>query len=107
MPILRDLRPLSALSLAVADGRIFLPFAAPVPPRHREASRRATARHRHRPHGRPGKLSTRIERVRFETMTLWQRMTFENRPPTSSARTSSTATCGTIRSSRGATRAAS
>ena len=79
MTIFRKLsgRPLGAGTLAIATAAAFI--APPVAAAHREpaaASALDTAI------ARMGGRETlaRIERVRFETMTLWQRMTFETRP---------------------------
>ena len=73
------LRPLGAARFAFIAAGAFLPF--PPSSIHRAASAAAAA-----PVdtaiARMGGEETlrRIERVRFETMTLWQRLTFEQRP---------------------------
>jgi len=77
MSIFRKLRPLSAGALAIATASAF--FAPPVTTAHR---RSAAAAPLDTAIARMGGQATlaRIERVRFETMTLWQRLTFETRP---------------------------
>src|SRR4051812_17154425 len=79
MSIFRKLRPRrpSAGALAIATAAAF--FAPPVTAAHREPAAAAALDTAIARMGGQETL-TRIERVRFETMTLWQRMTFETRP---------------------------
>lgn len=79
MSIVRKLRParLSAGTLAIATAAAFI--APPVTAAHREPSAAAALDTAIARMGGQETLA-RIERVRFEMMTLWQRMTFETRP---------------------------
>jgi len=77
MSIPQFLRSAGAVTSLVAAGAFFPPFAAPFP-RHAKAAPAALDTAIARMGGR--ETLERIERVRFEMMTLWQRMTFENRP---------------------------
>ena len=79
MSIIRKLHrpPLSAGTLAIATAAAFI-----VPPEtaaHREPAAAAALDTAIARMGGQENL-TRIERVRFEMMTLWQRMTFDTRP---------------------------
>jgi hypothetical protein len=79
MSIFRKLRPapLSTGTLAIAAAAAFI--APPVTAAHREAAPAAALDTAIARMGGQETLA-RIERVRFETMTLWQRMTFDERP---------------------------
>jgi hypothetical protein len=79
MSIIRKLHrpPLSAGTLAIATAAAF--FAPPRTAAHRAPAAAAALDTAIARMGGRETLS-RIERVRFETMTLWQRMTFETRP---------------------------
>jgi hypothetical protein len=77
MSVLRILRPLGALTSIIAAGAFFPPPATPLP-RYAKAAPAALDTAIARMGGK--ETLERIERVRFEMMTLWQRMTFENRP---------------------------
>jgi len=79
MLIFRKLRaaPLSTGTLAIAAAAAFI--APPVAAAHREAAPAAALDTAIARMGGKETLA-RIERVRFETMTLWQRMTFDDRP---------------------------
>jgi len=77
MSIPRVLRQSSALTSLIAAGAFFPPFAAPSP-RHAKAAPAALDTAIARMGGK--ETLERIERVRFEMMTLWQRLTFESRP---------------------------
>jgi hypothetical protein len=77
MSIFRKLRPPGAAVLTLATTSAF--FAPPVTAVHRKS---ATAAALDTAIARMGGQETlaRIERVRFEMMTLWQRLTFDTRP---------------------------
>ena len=82
MPVRSFSRPLGVVALSVTATAVFLPVPTSV---------RLTSLAAHRPPAAAPALDTaiarmggedalrKIERVRFETMTLWQRMSFENR----------------------------
>jgi len=77
MSRIRSVRPLTVAAIAITAAGAFLP-----PPsftvRHRSTASAALDTAIARMGGQDA--LRRIERVRFEMMTLWQRMTFENRP---------------------------
>jgi len=77
MSIFRKLRPPGAAVVVIATASAF--FAPPVTAAHRKS---ATAAALDTAIARMGGQETlaRIERVRFEMMTLWQRLTFDSRP---------------------------
>ena len=79
MSIFRKLHPapVSAGTLAIATAAAF--FAPPVMAAHREPAAAAALDTAIARMGGPETLA-RIDRVRFEMMTLWQRMTFDTRP---------------------------
>jgi hypothetical protein len=77
MSLIRFLRPLGVASIAIATAGAFLPPPS-LTVRHRTATSDALDTAIARMGGEDA--LRRIERVRFEMMTLWQRMTFENRP---------------------------
>jgi hypothetical protein len=76
MSIHRKLRPLIAGAFVIAGAGAFFP--PPVTAARRKPAAPALDTAIARMGGR--ETLERIERVRFEMMTLWQRMTFENRP---------------------------
>lgn len=76
MPVPRCLRPLGAAAFAFIAAGAFLP----VPPSLRHPPAASAALDTAIAHMGGEETLRRIERVRFETMTLWQRMSFENRP---------------------------
>src|SRR5688572_33420142 len=76
MPMFASVRPIALVALTLAGTAFFYPHAFGVSPRSStpaDVIDTAIARM-----GGDATLRT-IERVRFETMTLWQRMTFEDR----------------------------
>ncbi len=77
MSILRVRRPLGVGAFIVGAGAFIAP-AVDSPVRHAADAPAALDTAIARMGG--AETLERIERVRFETMTLWQRMTFENRP---------------------------
>ena len=80
MSLPRILRPLGAGASTRCDGRRLFPTtrdAIRLPRSSAAARRRSTPRSRA---WAAERLLERIERVRFEMMTLWQRMTFDTRP---------------------------
>jgi len=79
MSIFRKLRPpLSAGALAIATATAF--FAPPATAAYRKSAAAADALDTAIARMGGQQTLVHIERVRFEMMTLWQRMTFETRP---------------------------